>query len=308
MPPARSSIRVSLPGPRLALISLLVFLGAQPAAANTQYDPAPNSCQIIGDADVYGKGIRLSYYLQWASVVLGLWIAPEMANRTRAATNILTLSVFVNTLRGADKENSLMVVEWYIVQYLVFWLLFFNLPTSFRHLKRSVGSLVVLLVNYCIVVLFPIWLYWRGGSDEGRKDGCEPYVFLFAPIAAYNSKWLLASKVLSTAGAAFSWAPLLGAFILLVLGLTKWSDQGADDDEDDFAATLGFRAVFTFALLTEGASAIAFTEKTIQVNNIIFPGADLSDSGQLIPLLIGVFTLASVFWEGLRRLAAHLLA
>lgn len=284
------------------LVLLVSSLGT--ASANTQYDPTPGSCQIIGDPDVYGLGIRLSYYLQWAAVLFGLWIAPETANSTRAATNIVTLSVFINSLHGANVNDSLMVVEWYIVQYLVFWLLFANLPTTCRALKSSVGSLSVLLINYCIVVTFPVWLYWRG-EKQGGKEGCEPSIFLYKPISAYNPHWLLASKVLATMGVTILLLPsFAGACALVALGLTRWRDEGQNDTSDHTMVRI-LQCVYTLYLVSIGAFAVAFVEMTIKINNVVFPELSLTNSGQLIPLLIGVFTLVSVFWEGLKGLVEY---
>lgn len=50
-----------------------------------------------------------------------------------------------------------------------------------------------------------------------------------------------------------------------------------------------------------GGVAIAFIEKTIQVNNIDLSAAPLMSSGQLIPFFIGIFTIVAVLGAGLKR-------
>jgi hypothetical protein len=47
---------------------------------------------------------------------------------------------------------------------------------------------------------------------------------------------------------------------------------------------------------------MAFAEKSIQINDMAFPKMDLGQSGQLIPLLIGISSLMTVVWEALRKL------
>lgn len=293
MPPSHRS--------SLSFLILLLLALTTHCTANTQFSREPGSCRVIGDGDVYGKGIRLSYYLQWVSAIIGLWIAPQSADRTRIATSILTLSVFINAVRGAAVDDSLVVVEWYIAYYLAFWLLVFNLPTYGAAFKSSAGSLAIILLNYVMVLSFLAWIYWRG-TFYGYKEGCNAKVFLFTAINAYNPHWILASKVLNSMGLIAALAAFIGALVLLFLGLTEWLGE-----VDESPASLGDRLplviVWTFLLLTEGAFSIAFVERTIQVNHIDFPGASLTDSGQLIPFLIGVFTLVSVFWEGLHNLA-----
>ena len=281
---------------RSTLIPIFLICGAGSAAASTHYDSTPGSCLIIGDQDVYGIGIRLSYYLQWVAVLFGMWIAPANNNQIRTATNILTISVFINSLRGASVEHSLMVVEWYIVEYLAFVLLAFNLPTSWRALTRSLGSLAVLFINY-FVVAFPVWLYWRG-VNLGRKAGCQPNVFFFTSIGAYNPAWIIVCKVLSTIGLIL----LPGCLIVAWLLFSRRDKLSREADEDGMDKwTVPFAGTFTVFLLVNGAIAIAFVEMTIKSNKIEFPDTRLTDSGQLIPLLIGVFTLASAFWEGLKK-------
>lgn len=183
------------------------------------------------------------------------------------------------------------------MQYLVFWLLFFNLPTSARTLKSSFGSLSVLLFNWTIAITFQVWVYWRGTSS-GLKAGCDAKIFLFAPIDAYSHKWITASRVLDTMGVVGALAACCGAVALAITGLTSASNW-----QDEEVAPSGKRAPvaagWTLMLMSEGAIGIAFIEMTIKVNNIEFPDTPLTDSGQLIPLLIGVLTLASVFWEEL---------
>lgn len=280
------------------LVLLLAFIAQ--SSANTQFSNVEGSCHIYGDGDVYGKGIRISYYLQWASAIIGLWIAPQSANRTRVATSVITFSVFINSIRGAAVDNSLIIVEWYIAYYLVFWLLVFNLPTYGAAFKTSAGSLALILLNYVMVLSFLAWIYWRG-THYGYKEGCNPKVFLFTAINAYNPHWILASKILNTMGLVAVLAAFIGAIVLLVVGLTKWIGE-TDSEPVPLKDRLPLVAIWTFLLLIEGGFSIAFVEKTIQVNHIDFPGASLTDSGQLIPFLIGIFILASVFWEGLHTL------
>jgi len=56
------------------------------------------------------------------------------------------------------------------------------------------------------------------------------------------------------------------------------------------------------AQLFTGAFAIAFLEKTLKINQVVFPNSNISDSGQLIPLLINIFTLISTVFCVIRTI------
>ena len=195
-----------------------------------------------------------------------------------------------------------MALEWYIVQYLVFWLLFLGLPTSERSMKKNAGSLVVFSLNWAAVACMSLWLYWVG-YDLGSKEGCDVSVFLFTTFSAYNSKWILANKVISVFGVVLVWLPFGLAVMLFGLAVTKWNedDLGSDNDDDDDLIKIGIRIGNALLVGMQGVIPVAFTEMTVKVNHIEFPDVGMSDSSQLIPLIIGVCTLVSVLWEGLRN-------
>jgi len=50
-----------------------------------------------------------------------------------------------------------------------------------------------------------------------------------------------------------------------------------------------------------GASSIAFVEETIKINGIDLGDAGLSSTSQLIPFIVGVFSLVNVLWSGFKK-------
>ena len=269
-----------------------------PVTAHTYFDPAAGSCNIIGDADIYGLGIRLSYYLQWAAVLIGMIISPKAANAGRNTSNIVTMAVFINSIYGADNESSLMILEWQIVLSLVFFLLFFNLPTSEKVLSRSIGSLGVSFLNGSIVLGVEVWLSWTA-HGVGAKDGCDVFIFIFAPVSAYSPKWIVANKILSLAGIAFLWGCIGHAVNLFVNSLRRWGKKKEIGNNPKIEVRV--RVLCGVGLIVFGTFCIAFAEMTIKINHITFPGSSLTDSGQLIPIIIGAFNIVSVFWEGFKK-------
>jgi hypothetical protein len=60
-------------------------------------------------------------------------------------------------------------------------------------------------------------------------------------------------------------------------------------------------AIFTLIIGLSGTSVIVFVEVTIKINNIDLTGATLSNTSQLIPFLVGLFTFLSVAWSVLKN-------
>ena len=228
-----------------------------------------------------------------------------MATGIRAANNLLTTAVFISSLRGATVENSLMIVEWYVVQYLTFWLALFNVPIVPKIFKRSIGSLSVLFLIFSATTIVQCWLYWRG-IDLGSKEGCDDIeIFFFTAIPAYHYAWITWNRVVMTVGTIAAPFTITIALLLLFYKFIKWNPNTVEYHEapeaqmDLLARCMptGFSAAF----------AIGFVEKTLAVNNVVFPDTSITDSGQLIPLLIGVFPIVMTGWGALAKLFGRFL-
>jgi TctA family transporter len=76
-------------------------------------------------------------------------------------------------------------------------------------------------------------------------------------------------------------------------------DESLDGDEGEISDAALDRWFKVLALIS-GAIGIGFLEGTIKTNNITFEDTQLTDSGQLIPVLIGVFSLVSTIFDAIR--------
>jgi len=277
------------------LLLFSVVAACSPVLADTQF-ANDGTCDIKGDPDIYGIGIRIGYYLQWVATILAQVYCADSANTNRASTNIITFAVIIISIHGAATEGSLMLCEWYIVQYLVFWINVGNLPLTSRQLHKSTGSLSATLINYCLISGMNLWLYWRG-INQGQKDGCDVKIFLFASFSAYDYHWTTFNKVVGVIGIIFTPFYLFGAVYLLGKGIGEWNGDEGDDERLSHSKKM----YNIWLLMWSGAVGIAFVEKSIQVNHITFGTSSILDSGQLIALLIGALTILSVVWEIVQR-------
>jgi hypothetical protein len=86
-----------------------------------------------------------------------------------------------------------------------------------------------------------------------------------------------------------------GSVLMSLLGLAPLTHVASASSEDKEART-GSIYIGVISLVF-GVIGIAFTEKLIIVNDIDLSEADLSNSSQLVPFLIGLFSLISCLWQ-----------
>lgn len=261
-------------------------------SAFTHFESDTASCTIAGDPDVYGIGIRIGLYLQWAAVLVATIFNPSQTRVARTTTNILSVSVFINTFRTLS-ENNLVALEWYIVTWLIFFLNIGNVPPSIARLHESTGSFATMLLLWLCVIGTQPWLYFVG-VDNGRRTGCDLLVFLFGSISVYG-KWRISGKVFSVIGCFCGFGALAAAVNVLLAG-TAPPDLNDDNDHRNTAIY-----VLSFIQFVSGTISILMVEMTIRINNVDMGSISLLDSGQLIPTLIGIFTLGSICFSSIRR-------
>ena len=280
----------------LFLLSLVALCA--PTSAITAQSP---SCEIEGDPDIYGIGIRCGFYLQWASLVIILLFTPKEGASHRTASTITTLAVYINTFRSM-RQGSLVSVDYPLLWYLTSNLTFFNWPVSAVGYKKHGGSQAMVIVIWAMYYLAGPWVFFKG-LQIGRQPGCDVKYFIFVPISIYSKGFSTFLKVgsalavFSAVGLLYIAAGLVGAWF------ERWSEGDADDDEDDDKKQNPISAMLGILQLITGALAIAFAEMVLKHNHITFPDTHIADSGQLIPLLIGIFTFAAAVINALRAMS-----
>ncbi|EWY79534.1 hypothetical protein FOYG_17335 [Fusarium oxysporum NRRL 32931] len=218
---------------------IFVFVSLlHPAHAGTHFSDQSGSCQIIGDPDIYGMGIRMGFYLQWASMQLGwLFNLRSQIHSMVDAWNIILVTIYINTYIS-HRQGSLMAIEWWVVLYetslliiaqlyyaMTWWFSIYNTvlidgPTSTSvPLERSrlVSNALFCLVSGSFMVSQP-WLAFNG-LWEGLKEGCELRSFfyfkdmdMFDPVLV---RTLRAISVISSVSVA---PGVVIALVLLIIG------------------------------------------------------------------------------------------
>ena len=84
-------------------------------------------CSVEGNADMFGIGIRVGFYLQWFAVMLGSWIAPKEVPSLRFTNILFATATLVATIIQII-EHRLETVEVYIILMLNFGTAAFLIP------------------------------------------------------------------------------------------------------------------------------------------------------------------------------------
>ncbi|CZR58246.1 uncharacterized protein PAC_08137 [Phialocephala subalpina] len=295
-----STIRSLLSANATSLVNASALV--TPSAPYTRFAEGQNNCQVIGNADVYGIGIRLNYYLQWAAIVVATWIAPKQVEPGRLNSHIVTISVYTNTFIGVA-HGSLIVVEWWIVYFMTFVLTLGFVPVNTVLLKRPIYNLGFLGLLWSMIIFAACWL-WFKGVDIDHKDGCMVKVFLFFfKVNVDNKKWRtifeIGSVISCFVGTIFL---LVSLFRVYIYAFRRKGDGRSEGESRDEKGSFYVKSGLTAFQLLFGAISILQIEMTMKINNVDVSASPLVSSGQLIPFVMGICTLVAVFAAGFKNM------
>lgn len=281
---------------------LLFLLNVILVNAATRFSEEPGSCQIIGDTDVYGLGIRIGFYLQWFSFPVALLVDPNEAHSLQVTFNSFSIAVLLNTL--INSNTSLLLVEWYIVVNMTVVLNILSTPLNMTLLKKSLQTLAVSLILNTIGLLFMPWFYFTGiNSGRQVKPECPIKVsFFFAKINAVSKGWLIFNRIVSIFGA-ISCLGFIGGLVYVLVRIVKnFGVSVPENTTNETKSEKLLRIVQAVYTVLAGAFVIGFIETTISYNAIDLSGSPITASDQLIPLVIGTTNLFRIIMKAVVNL------
>ena len=270
------------------------FLATTPLLAHAISVQNPD-CTVEGDSDIYGIGVRIGYYLQWASIVISFFTAPKYASTARVASIITTLAIYIVALRNMQ-QGTLVALDYPLLWEITTLLLLFNWPTTENSFKRHGGALAVMLLTWAIYYFASPWAYFKA-LDQGKQPNCVVYTFIFTPIDMNSNGFETFLKVMGVFGVFTGVLCIGGAIYFFGLWIENFQEDIEEDDNKPNAASMSIG----FMALVSGPIAIAFTEMTLKINDVTFPGTSLTSTGQLIPFLIGIFTVLAAIVGALKN-------
>ncbi|KAH8897665.1 hypothetical protein GQ53DRAFT_884401 [Thozetella sp. PMI_491] len=296
-------------GVGLCMLSLV-----QPSYQLTGY--VNGTCELVGDSDLYGPGVRVSYYLFLTSAILAV-----MTHKTgpiidcAKAVNILTFSILVVLIRNTT-QGSFVAIEWFLTYPVILITFFGTLAALPIHEHR--GTLLCFGFVLTLLTAVQPWLYWTR-MYQGRNEACPTLYWLFGTRDFFGPTWTMFFKVFSILSC------VAGVVIFLIFGvIAAWNSareclqpaQAARDEEmmrlypnPEFVypvyppppqppktSRIVLRVSGIFLLISAGVLTIAMTEKTLRLNNITFQDTPIDSTGQLIPFVGSLLTLGSTIW------------
>jgi ankyrin repeat protein len=157
-----------------------------------------SECTNIGDGDLYGLGVRIGLYLQWAAGFLlrnfnGSWetiSAVRMANNVLCST--LVLAVIINSIKGTALSTDYLIV--YYLTIALFYSESYHLLSGDDddnglgcYLRPDV-PLVLQNLLFAFATLFGAW-FWISGVNHVQPLSCPPKAALFGVFDLDNTPW-----------------------------------------------------------------------------------------------------------------------
>ncbi|KAL2171952.1 hypothetical protein VTG60DRAFT_1011 [Thermothelomyces hinnuleus] len=272
-------------------------------------------CTIPGTPDLYGMGIRVSFYLLWFFVLIGERCHEQHAQVLRAAELVLAYAVFLG-LAVAVSAGSLFAAEVYITLLLISTTVYLLVPRHTTDLMAWIRSDlgigtrrgrfgVVRAARFLfvlIVISLNLW-FWGAGvkstsinrnlRDQGGCCPCQPPAqvgFAFGPIEMQSGGFRAMNVLLMLA--LLAGGVIVGA---MKTGLIKNRSR---------SRIRVLKEVETFGGLTVACVLVAATELTIKWNKISGAVNQVTTAAQFIPPGI-VIALILTFLSDLKNGSAE---
>ncbi|KAK4241003.1 hypothetical protein C8A03DRAFT_41518 [Achaetomium macrosporum] len=265
-------------------------------------------CTITGSPNLYGLGIRVSFYLLWFFIPLAERWHERHAQVPRTAELILAYAVFIGLVLAVS-DGYLFAVEVYVALLLISTTVFLLVPRHTRYFvgwirpdlglgtRRGsfgiVGAIRFLFV--LIVVSLHLW-FWSSGVESTSIDrnlrnlgGCCPCQppqqlgFAFGPVDMHSGGFRTTNGLLML-------GLLLGG---LLVGAMK---AGVIRRKSRFPIAV-LKEVQTFGGLTVASLLVAAIELTIQWNGISAGVNQVNTATQLIPLGIVIGLILAFLYD-----------
>ena len=291
---------------------------SQPAVSQ----PPANAtvCQEYADPDILGLGVRLGLYFQLFSNLLILFRSPDEALVSITVTNVFLTGIFVAVINSvahgkATPGELIVIMSFSILEVNEAIGIFAGAYEAAKtHVEINFWNLWLIAFKFMAYNTFYLWFWFHGLTLPNPRQCGEPRVFFFANFGAYGKIRTL-FKIFFVFSAVLT-VYLVGYFVYIVVKksveekpwVKKWKVRvkkpfknfgSYDWRVEERLNRVGIGA-WMFALLPapfwvmNSFASLLFgiltMELEIRWNN--FEGINtISSSGEIIPLVIGCFSL-----------------
>uniref|UniRef100_A0A0B7KAJ8 Uncharacterized protein n=1 Tax=Bionectria ochroleuca TaxID=29856 RepID=A0A0B7KAJ8_BIOOC len=245
-----------------------------------------NSCEIRGNADLFGIGVRIGSYLQWLTLIIANVVAPTSVpeiSRTIAVFQLAFLCALAwNALANTDQTYD---VEAFIVT--AFGVGGGLTITSIRNngcvTRLTIGVTYMLALGF---YAFSVWLWSVGLNRLLHMHGHLRYFGLVTSVlATIGSAVMLVRLILGLWYNREHWRPW-------ILNPTSEPNLAHSSMQQHKIVRYAIRAAQLVAL----ATLVTVVELTISWNGVVGVN-DLMQTGQLIPFVVGCGVLGNIIWS-----------
>ncbi|KAK0652539.1 hypothetical protein B0T16DRAFT_387788 [Cercophora newfieldiana] len=145
-------------------------------APNSGHTTYTTACHLQGESDLYGPGVRVSYYLFFFATLIAilqrtLSSTPHLKTgpigRAAAAINIVTFALLIVLIRNT-MAGSFAVLEWFLT-YPTILVTFISLCFALPMLDNA-GILLCYAFTLSLLTVCQPFLYWKY-LNQGRREG-----------------------------------------------------------------------------------------------------------------------------------------
>jgi hypothetical protein len=287
---------------------LLVVLASTFVAAQSDV------CQIPGDADILGLGVRLGLYFQFSSNLLIAAIRPSEGLASLLLSSIFATGILVATIYSLANQimppSAFISTQWFLLlDSAIINPVLTNVERLDLKERLSFWTLGFILFRVIAWNSLNLWFWFHGLYVENPQQCMEPRVFLFANCGAYGNvrKVFKASTIMTALYLGWYLVRWIMSFLARISDpegtyKERWEvkmdytmgflPQGLYDEELVLPMPRGFGwTVFLFICGALGLIiAITGAELQFRWNNVT--GIDgISTTGQIIPLVVGAVSL-----------------
>ena len=182
----------------LSIVSYVVCMAiptnAPPALqSETQRKRHNEACGFSGNYDLYGLGIRLGMYFQWAStLVIYGWYPEGRDDLVESYLGFLVAIIIAIVVRTAQTEPT-YAAEIFALSYIIFGGIYtvMMLGTRQHHLKRIESRARWAQTSTTFIVMdftgiYYSWFWLRGLHHNVLETPCGTAGFLFTKVSLYN--------------------------------------------------------------------------------------------------------------------------
>jgi hypothetical protein len=251
-------------------------------------------CLENGNADMYGLGIRLGFYVQWYTLIVCnlLKIVEEIPSVRLALSSFVAANFIALAIQTA--RHALTLLDIYIALILYFGVYLSTIPVFLWRLATNFNPAVdptrwhvvriskfdnilntVLIFGAAVFQLY-FWIETVPKTDFGL---CVPSAFFFTRMGLDDDR-------LRTINIA---AQVLAGFICIFSTVVRYFESDSSPLRISNRRLRALTIAHACILLLVATFVVAGTELTIRWNHIDSVH-DLGTSGQLIPLVVGIST------------------